>query len=213
MTRISRVHYPVTALGPGRRLGVWFQGCGLACRGCLSRDTWDSADGREVTTGELVRLWQAALDDGADGLTVSGGEPCDQPESLTHLLEAASSRRGSAPADLLVYTGYELAEATRRVPRLLDLADALITGPYDVSRPTRLIWRGSANQLLHPITGLGERRYSAYLTYEPDRAPMQFATEEGGMWLIGVPPPGGLTRLERALRRRAVTLEGVSWRP
>lgn len=213
MTRISRVHHPVTTLGPGRRLGVWFQGCGLACRGCVSRDTWNTAGGQEVSTTELVGLWEAALEDGAEGLTISGGEPCDQPDALTDLLEAASSRRGSAPADLLVYTGYELAEATRRVPRLLDLADALITGPYDVTRPTRLIWRGSANQVLRPTTELGERRYSAYLASEPDRAPMQFATSDGGMWLIGVPPPGGLAGLERALRRRGVTLEGVSWRP
>jgi len=30
---------PVTTLAPGPRLVVWTQGCPLACRGCMSRDT------------------------------------------------------------------------------------------------------------------------------------------------------------------------------
>jgi anaerobic ribonucleoside-triphosphate reductase activating protein len=29
----------VTTLAPGPRLVVWTQGCPLACRGCMSRDT------------------------------------------------------------------------------------------------------------------------------------------------------------------------------
>lgn len=213
MTRISRAHYPVTALGPGRRLGIWFQGCDLECRGCVARDTWDPVGGHEVGTRELIALWESALDDGAEGLTVSGGEPCDQPAELTELLEQAALRRGSPPADLLVYTGFEPVQAFERAPRLLELADAVITGPYDVTRPTRLIWRGSANQVLRPITDLGAERYAAYLAYEPDNTPMQFTVDDQGMWLIGVPPPGGLTGLERGLRQRGVTLEGVSWRP
>ena len=78
MPRISRLHYPVTALGPGRRLGVWVQGCPLACPGCIARDTWDPAGGHEVAVADLTAVWQAAVDDGADGLTVSGGEPLEQ---------------------------------------------------------------------------------------------------------------------------------------
>ena len=37
---VNRVHFPVTALGPGRRLGVWVQGCSIGCAGCLAHDTW-----------------------------------------------------------------------------------------------------------------------------------------------------------------------------
>ncbi len=76
---LSRVHYPVTTLGPGRRLAVWFQGCSIRCPGCVSMDTW--APGRR-------RDGRAVLEPGrppsrnADGLTVTGGEPFDQPEAL-----------------------------------------------------------------------------------------------------------------------------------
>ena len=34
--RLHRIYYPVTALGPGRRLGIWVQGCARRCPGCLS---------------------------------------------------------------------------------------------------------------------------------------------------------------------------------
>ena len=37
---LSRVHFPVTTLGPGQRLGLWFQGCSIRCAGCISADTW-----------------------------------------------------------------------------------------------------------------------------------------------------------------------------
>jgi anaerobic ribonucleoside-triphosphate reductase activating protein len=211
--RLSRAHFPVTALGPGRRLGIWVQGCGLACKGCVSRDTWDADGGREVEPELVDALWKDAIDQGADGLTVSGGEPFDQPAELVRLLRAAARERGTAPLDLLVYTGYEEAEARARAPEVFELADAVITGRYEAGRPTRLIWRGSAGQRLIPLTALGERLYRPYLDHCPEHAPMQVGADESGIWFIGVPPPGTLPRLERAMRERGVTVKGVSWRP
>lgn len=213
MTAISRVHFPVTALGPGRRLGIWFQGCATACKGCMSRDTWDPAGGTRRTPAALAEVWRLALAAGADGLTVSGGEPFDQPDDLVALLTLAAGLRQQRAADLLVYTGYEFTDAIARAPQVRDLADALITGPYDVTRPTRLIWRGSANQVLHPLSPLGERRYAPYAALAPDRAPLQVGADGDRIWLIGVPPPGALPAFERGLRRRGVTLGGTTWRP
>ena len=40
---LNRVHFPVTALGPGRRVGIWLQGCSIRCPGCMSLDTWAPA--------------------------------------------------------------------------------------------------------------------------------------------------------------------------
>lgn len=213
--RISRLHYPVTALGPGRRLGVWFQGCPLACAGCIARDTWDAAGGREVPVAELTDIWQAAMADGADGLTVSGGEPLAQPAELAAFLRDADELRSRAgrEIDFLVYTGYELAELDRTAVDALEFADALVTGRYEAARPTERIWRGSANQQLVPRTALGRRRYGPYLEHVPERAPMQVAVDERRIWLVGVPRRGDLPRLERAVRSRGVTWEGVTWRP
>lgn len=217
MIRVSRVHYPVTALGPGRRLGVWFQGCPLGCRGCVSRDTWDPAAGRPTTVAELAGLWSDALADGADGLTVSGGEPLAQHEELGEFLAAANEIRGAVAGgghpDFLVYTGYEPDEITPAQAVALTFADAVVTGRYDVTRPTGLIWRGSANQALTPQTARGRDRYGPYLDCVPERVPMQVSATGGDLWFIGVPGQGDMTRLEQALRARGITLKGVTWRP
>jgi anaerobic ribonucleoside-triphosphate reductase activating protein len=213
--RISRIHYPVTALGPGRRLGVWVQGCPLACPGCIARDTWDPAGGRQVTVPDLTAIWQAAVEDGADGLTVSGGEPLEQAAALASFLQAADEvrRRADRPIDFLLYTGYELAELPATALPALELADAVITGRYRAREPGAKIWRGSANQRLTPRTPLGAWRYQPYLDHEPEQAPMQVAVGQRDVWFIGVPHRGDMARLERALRSRGVSLEGVTWRP
>lgn len=99
---LSRIHFPVTTLGPGRRIGIWFQGCSIRCPGCISMDTW--THGRGTTTiAEVVDAISPWLST-ADGITVSGGEPFDQREALFELL---ARLRALTAADILVFTGYD----------------------------------------------------------------------------------------------------------
>ncbi|MFB7433172.1 4Fe-4S single cluster domain-containing protein [Streptomyces microflavus] len=216
--RVSQVLGPITALGPGRRLGIWVQGCPLACAGCMSRQTWDPAGGQDVSVERLVRLWSRGLADGYDGLTVSGGEPLEQPEALGALLAAADRSRHEADrpdADLLVYTGWEDAEvaASPRAQAVLGLADAVITGRYRAGEPTRLVWRGSANQNLNPQTPLGHRRYAPHLRRRAERPDVQVRVTEDAVHIVGVPMPGELGRLEREWAARGVTFRENTWRP
>ncbi|GAB1510356.1 4Fe-4S single cluster domain-containing protein [Actinophytocola sp. KF-1] len=215
MLRVSRVHFPVTTLGPGSRLVIWVQGCPLACRGCMSRDTWDEGGGADLTEHALLGLWSDALRRGADGMTISGGEPLAQAEPVAAFLRAARScpaPPGTEP-DFLLYTGFELDELDPAQDAAVAAADAVITGRYEAGSPTRLIWRGSANQRLRATTDLGRRRYTPYLGAEPDRAPVQIGVDGERLWVIGVPPPGALSHMERALRARGVRIQGATWRP
>ncbi|QVQ52572.1 radical SAM protein [Spiractinospora alimapuensis] len=215
--RLAHLHYPVTALGPGTRMGVWTQGCPLACPGCMSRSTWDPQAGTPTDPSTVRAAWDRARAAGARGVTISGGEPLTQAEPLADTLDLLGDR---GEADILLYTGYEpgeladLAENDRAVARCLARVDAVITGRYDQRRPTRLIWRGSANQRLIPLTARGRHRYRPHVDHAPDRPPMQVgADDDGGLWLIGVPRRGQLAQFTRALRDRGVGMEGVSWRP
>lgn len=216
--RVSQVLGPITALGPGRRLGVWVQGCPLACAGCMSRHTWDPNGGRDVGVDELVRLWSRGLADGYAGLTISGGEPLEQPAALATLLEAVDRARGEAgraDADLLVYTGWEDAEiaASPQATTALERADAVITGRYRAGEPTRLVWRGSANQRLIPRTPLGRRVYSPHLRRESDHPELQVRVTDDAVHIVGVPRRGELAALERDLAVHGVTFRENTWRP
>ncbi|UXY29674.1 4Fe-4S single cluster domain-containing protein [Streptomyces sp. HUAS TT20] len=211
--RVNRLHHPVTALGPGRRLGVWTQGCSVRCAGCLAHDTWSPGDGSPLTPEDFRAIWRRALDRGADGLTVSGGEPGDQPEALTALLRAARDEAAGRPVDLLVYTGHPLKVLEQRAPEVTGgLADTVISEPFRADLPTTLIWRGSANQIVTPLTPLGRERYGPWLEHRPERAPMQLVASDTDAWLIGVPRSGELALLERALRTAGFRHGQVSWR-
>ncbi|MFF4586716.1 4Fe-4S cluster-binding domain-containing protein [Streptomyces sp. NPDC001388] len=216
--RVADGYFPVETLGPGRRLALWFQGCALACPGCMSRHTWDPAGGRAATVGELLRLWEAALARGAEGLTVSGGEPLAQPAALAALLRGAGRLRERAgrAADLLVYTGHEPGEVPEGVWSALAGADAVVTGRFRVAEPTDLVWRGSANQRLVPQTALGALRYGPHLArlHPPGpRVSLRADADGGGARVYGVPARGELRRLERELAAGGIRLTGPSWRP
>ena len=213
--RLNKAHYPVTTLGYGRRLGLWVQGCGIGCPGCLSRDTWDAAAGWHADVGAVVAWCDARRREGIDGITISGGEPFEQPRALAGLLEALDVwRRGiGRPFDMLCYSGFPLARLERSHADILSLLDVLIPEPYLEGRGASGPWRGSGNQPLVPLTRLGSARYGGESRFADEDTPrIQVSVDQGAAWFIGIPGPGDLARLEDRVRARGVVMEGVSWR-
>ncbi|RYB04420.1 4Fe-4S cluster-binding domain-containing protein [Lichenibacterium ramalinae] len=194
---LSRIHFPVTTLGPGRRVAVWFQGCSIRCVGCVSLDTW--AVGRGATTVE--RAFDAIVPflADADGLTVSGGEPFDQPEALAALLRAwRSAHRG----DVLVYSGHPLEALEPTLSAMRGLVDAVMADPYLVDRPQTLALRGSDNQRLRVMTPLGRERLASCERplAEADRTlDVTFDDLTGEVLMAGIPRPGDMARLAAVL--------------
>ncbi|MEA4923402.1 MAG: pyruvate formate-lyase-activating protein [Eubacteriaceae bacterium] len=74
--------------GPGVRAVVFMQGCRLRCRYCHNPDTWDTAGGKEIEAGKLIkkisRFKPYFGEEG--GVTFSGGEPLMQPGFLEECL-------------------------------------------------------------------------------------------------------------------------------
>ena len=199
---ISRVHFPVTTLGPGRRLGIWMQGCSIRCPGCISADTWAAGRG-VVALPELCTQIAPWLDE-ADGITISGGEPFDQPDALAALLAALRMR---TPADVLVYSGHPFEAIAGHVARMVGLIDALITDPYLADAPQSQALRGSDNQRLHCLTPLGETRFGVL-----GDAPLEHAVldvmfdDDGSVWLTGIPRREDWQRLQRRLASMSTKL-------
>jgi anaerobic ribonucleoside-triphosphate reductase activating protein len=198
---LSRIHFPVSALGPGRRLGIWFQGCSIRCPGCLSLDTWAPGRGRVGWSAFIAAIspWL----DAATGVTISGGEPFEQPEALEKLLRFVRER---SAADILVFTGYPW-ETLPTFVQSDTLIDALITDPYQAETSQRLALRGSDNQRLHCLTALGHARFQSY---SRDRGSSDDLLDvgfdaDGNAWMAGIPKRDDLKRLLDHLHRHGHT--------
>lgn len=138
----------VTVLGPGVRYGLWVQGCHRNCPGCVAGGSHRMEEGTPVPVGALAL--EIALS-GADGLTISGGEPFLQAEALGELIAKVRSIR---PMGVIVYTGYTY-EALQKMPEaasLLKQTDLLIDGEYIQELDDGKSLRGSSNQRAIPLT-------------------------------------------------------------
>ena len=79
-----------TVDGPGIRFVIFMQGCPLRCKYCHNPDTWELRQGTEMTSDELLALYQknkAFYSKG--GITVTGGEPLLQIDFLLELFTKA----------------------------------------------------------------------------------------------------------------------------
>ena len=193
---LSRIHFPVTTLGPGKRIGLWVQGCSIRCPGCISVDTWVVGRG-ETTVGAVMQAVEPWLKE-AEGLTISGGEPFDQPEALLALLRELRPR---ILGDVLVYSGHPVEAIAPWLSAADGLIDALISDPYAEAAAQTLPLRGSDNQRLHLLTDLGCRRFASY--EQPSRTLERrfdvMFDADGEVFLAGIPPRGDMTRLREAL--------------
>jgi anaerobic ribonucleoside-triphosphate reductase activating protein len=210
--QLSRAHVPVTVLGHGRRVGLWFQGCTIGCAGCVALDTWAPDPSRAIDVDVLAERCRSLGDaSGVDGVTISGGEPFDQPAALAALLRGLRPWADAAGRDLLCYSGRSLAALRSGFGDVLGLLDAIIPGPFVAAQAPGKLWRGSANQELVALTELGRRRYDGYVDRPADRLRLQAVADGAMVWYIGVPRPGDLERLDAALARRGLVSAATSW--
>ena len=212
--RLNKAHFPVTTLGYGRRLGLWIQGCSIGCEGCVSRDTWDVAGGWDEDVLEVVKWCDSQRGRGIDGITISGGEPFEQPRALARLLKALDAWRQQLerPFDMLCYSGFTLARVKRCHAEILALLDVVVPEPFVVGRGESRPLRGSSNQPLIALTQLGRARYGDEAQFATGALGIQVSIDRRAVWFIGIPKPGDMERLEERTRSRGVVMGGVSWR-
>jgi len=157
---LSRLHHPVSNLGYGVRAGIWLQGCTVRCRGCVSVDTWPVLESSRTAIGQILD-WLWSLPEDVEGVTISGGEPTDQPESLSVLLHGIRQWADvvDSSRDVLIYTGRSREAAEELVPALRETVDVVISEPFDQALATECGLRGSENQRVHAYSAIGGERY------------------------------------------------------
>lgn len=205
---LSRLHWPVTSLGYGKRVGIWFQGCSIRCPGCCSDDTW--APGLAVTPVSQIMDWIRHLPgEDIQGFTISGGEPFDQPEVLDSLIDQIRKEFcAEASRDILVYSGHPWRILGKRYPEILRKVDVVVSEPYLRDRPAAYL-RGSDNQRFHCLTPLAQERYPS----SDDRLlqpALQFHLAGQRLWVVGIPQPRGMELIQQRLTSTGIHLSSLA---
>jgi anaerobic ribonucleoside-triphosphate reductase activating protein len=148
-----------TVNGPGSRTAVWTQGCRKGCKGCFNPETWGE---RERDLMDPAALAERVLAMGDEGLTLTGGDPLEQPEALLAFLKALHDGEGKLrgfPRGVICFTGYTRAEveAIPEAAACLPYIDLLIDGRYVESLRYTSGLAGSSNQNFNfnPAPGRG----------------------------------------------------------
>jgi anaerobic ribonucleoside-triphosphate reductase activating protein len=191
------------ANGPGLRAVVWFQGCMLGCPGCFNPATHDVQGGYETRVESLAQQILAASN--IEGISISGGEPFQQPEALVGLVTLLRQ----TPLSILVFSGYALA-AIRNLPggpEILGRIDVLVAGPYAQSSHFGAGLLGSSNQRLHLLTN----------RYQPSSFASLPASElilhrDGTVTISGLRDPG-LTREPATMLDQVTSINGEGRQP
>lgn len=139
------------ANGPGTRFGIWVQGCTLGCIGCFNPETHVDQKAT-LTVGEVLSTF---LESGLDGVTVTGGEPLQQPEALADFVRAI---KATSDASIVVLTGYTQQEIQSDPIMLgsVNLVDTVVCGRFNKRRLLGSGLRGSDNKRYWHIS----RRYT-----------------------------------------------------
>ncbi|MEA2029652.1 MAG: 4Fe-4S single cluster domain-containing protein [Campylobacterota bacterium] len=176
---IDLIHYPLYVLGPRKRVGVWFEGCSLGCVGCIAQHTWKQSEQNRTTIEEVVKEVSGYE---TKRVTISGGEPFEQPKALFALLQAL---RSNGVNDILVYSGYEYGYLQEHFSEILELIDALIDGRFEQSNESQEVYRGSANQKLYILNEDLRPLYEAYQS--STKREVQILDKNEQLYLLGIP--------------------------
>lgn len=181
---IARVLYPVRVLGPGNRIGIWVCGCHRACPGCSNPELWHERPEYEISIDQLMELINTVKrTNPVDGFTITGGEPMNQANDLSALVD----RLSEISKDILVYSGYRLDELKNRdsaTQAVLDKIAVLIDGEYIEEKNNDSRLRGSSNQEIHILNSKVASVYQEYL--DGGHNQIQNFTTSDGIVSVGI---------------------------
>lgn len=133
--------------GPGYRTAVFAQGCPHHCPGCHNPESHDPEGGTEWTLDAVEAKFTG--NPLLDGITLTGGEPFQQPAACAELARRAHSKG----LNVWTFTGYlyekllQMAAEDEAVALLLERTDVLVEGPFLLAeRSLDLLYKGSKNQ-------------------------------------------------------------------
>lgn len=163
LLNIADTHSGITNLGPGKRFGIWVQGCPFNCKNCLT-PYWIPFRVNRPTL--IERLADKIIKDkDIDGITISGGEPFVQAQQLTVLLEMVTVERPEL--NTIVFTGFKKNRLYwDDALSFLKHIDILIDGLYVEDLNSGVGMKGSDNQTIHYLSERANEFKSYFENYK-----------------------------------------------
>ena len=201
---VNHISYPVTNLGPGKRLVLWLEGCPLNCNGCMASSMKYQRNEHKRTIEEVmleIKIGSGNL----DGITISGGEPFFQAVALLKLVQQI---RESTSLDIMIYSGYKIEELTvmgDAVRSILDQIDILVDGRFEEQSSNVKLWRGSDNQRFIILSERAKKNiHFVDAEYEKNRELYYEMSANNQLRIIGIPERGFLKDIEKKLRDKGL---------
>ncbi|MFX1538548.1 MAG: 4Fe-4S single cluster domain-containing protein [Promethearchaeota archaeon] len=181
--RLANIIPVSDANGPGPHFTIWVQGCSLRCPGCFNPHTHDPNGGYSRTIPSLIheikKYWEQKQ---IRGVSITGGEPLQQIDSLTNLLQEI---KAIGNIGTIVLSGYNKSEL-QSIPgfdRLKQYTDVLISGRFLYEKKLQKEIRGSTNKEI--------LFYSSFYHHEEFETipPLEvFTDSDGSICITGIKP-------------------------
>lgn len=127
--------------GPGLRTSIYVAGCRHRCAGCHNPQTWDFAQGVEMTVSDIMEV----IEENGFNVTLTGGDPLYSLPAITPLVIAVAK----AGYTIWLYTGFTYSRLLELpgIEKILPYMEAIVDGPFEADkRDVSLHFRGSSNQ-------------------------------------------------------------------
>lgn len=135
--------------GEGCRITLWLPGCAHKCKGCHNAWTHNYNQGADFTEDTYVELLEKLTPSYINGLTISGGDPLFQSDTvLMDILNLIKRIRMDMPDKTIwLYTGFKYDDLVGLQMVIAQMCDVIVDGPYiEELRDISLPFRGSSNQ-------------------------------------------------------------------
>ncbi|MGH3392184.1 MAG: 4Fe-4S single cluster domain-containing protein [Actinomadura sp.] len=171
--------------GPGIRCVIWSQGCALGCPGCFNPETHAPASGGLIRPAGAVA--EDVLADAAhlEGVTLTGGEPLEQPAAVAAFCAEVKARSGLGVIVLTGFTRREIETDPARAAAVA-VADLVVAGRYNERLRLARGLRGSSNKEYWMRTG----RYGAAELSAVPEVEITIA-DDATVTFTGMAAPGG----------------------
>lgn len=200
--QLNKIQYPIYNLGEGKRIGIWVQGCTLGCKGCVNQTLWKNNGGSSINIPDVFN-WLIQIQDGYDGITVSGGEPFQQYPELIAFLHLIKTK---TRLNVHCFTGYCLDELYVLFPDKLFLRyiDTLVDARYIEEEHDDNHIRGSLNQTIYSIKeGVPVKNNS----FMPSAKWSLKVSEDNDIYMAGIPRSNELKQISSELKPKGFDIK------